>query len=137
MNRFLFILSVFLITACENSVPEKANSETPKTNMLIDSAPVKEEENPVNQSPLTFLEEDSVAFANSTNKEEKLVEKYCKCTKAKGSLNRDCREFLKELNVYEAISDKIRTKYFYNDSVSKKLNKRIKELTDKLNACSN
>ena len=94
------------------------------------------DENIKNESPLKFLEEDSIAFLNSTNKEEELINKYCKCTKAKGSLSIDCRDFIKELSIYQAISDKIRTKYFYNDAISDKLNSRIKALNDKFNSCS-
>lgn len=132
----LFILTIFFITSYANNSEQKINDELPKTDIIIDSANTNMDENIKNESPLKFLEEDSIAFLNSTNKEEELINKYCKCTKAKGSLSIDCRDFIKELSIYQAISDKIRTKYFYNDAISDKLNSRIKALNDKFNSCS-
>ena len=80
----LFILTIFFITSCANNSEQKINDEPPKTDIIIDSANTNMDENIKNDSPLKFLEEDSIAFLNSTNKEEELINKYCKCTKAKG-----------------------------------------------------
>jgi hypothetical protein len=137
MKTLFLFLSLLILVSCENNSTKEPINTTPLADTIAESAAAPVEESSTSESPLTFLEEDSLAFVNSTEQERAIIEKYCACTKKNGNQSRECRVFIKELSIHQAVTDKLRNKYFYNERVSSQLGKIINELDDKFNACSN
>lgn len=137
--KYLTIILVFLpllfsVSCSDNNKKVQTNTKSEAINDSINPIMLEEEKETI---PQNLTEEDSTTFYNSISEEAKIIAKYCKCSKTKGSTNIDCKDYIKELSIQQKISDGIRNKYFNNSIVLEKLSKKTNELNKQFNDCSN
>lgn len=135
MKRYFKIALLGFLMSCTNNSNE--SKESILNDIQKDSSSVEKIEPEENASPLVFLEDDSIAFYNSTIAEEKTINEYCECAQKKGGTSSACRDFIKKLTVHQNRTDEILNKYLNSTAIFEKLNLRVSALNKRFNDCNN
>lgn len=135
MNRYFKITFLSFFISCSSNSNESKNSILKE--IQKDTSIIEKTETTDKASLKEYSENDSVAFYNSTNTEEKIIIEYCDCAQKHGGTSPTCRDLIKKLAQHQNISDEILNKYFNNTTVFQRLKLRVSALNNKFNDCNN